>query len=219
MLFIFDMGGVVTSTFPLDALCARLGLTSDDFFAITRMNGDNIWHKLETGKITTADFWSSFNTRVGMLQRTLYDGILKTEDLLTLSPGSDIQEVPQVRHDLFRLYFHPRLDSQTAALISDLRRKHRVVCGTNTIQSHWENHLERGDYALFDQTYASNKIGAAKPGADFFNLILEAENCAPKDAFFTDDKNENCEAAGKIGISAVRFTSAADLRKTWAGYL
>ena len=55
--------------------------------------------------------------------------------------------------------------------------------GTNTIQSHWENHTERGDYAFFDKTYASNKINCAKPNPHFFELILEAENYKPEETF------------------------------------
>ena len=219
MLFIFDMGGVVTTTFQMDSIYDKLHLTKDDFFKICRMKNDDIWYKLEIGLIGAVDFWKEFNVRVGKLQRTFYDGILKIGDLIELDPKSDIQDVPKVEHDLFRLHFHPKLNEETVALIKDLQKKYRVVCGTNTIQSHWENHLERGDYAFFDQTYASNKISAAKPNVEFFKLILDAENVKPEEAFFVDDKIENCEAARKAGINAVQFTTAQDLRNAWAQYL
>ncbi|MCR5252696.1 MAG: HAD family phosphatase [Treponema sp.] len=194
MLFIFDMGGVVTTTFPLDVLTEKIGLTKTEFLAICRENG-NIWAKLEKGEIDIRSFWESFNK------------------------APKAASIPFVKNDLFHLYFHPQLQVRTAELITALRKKHRVVCGTNTIQSHWENHMERGDYAFFDQTYASNKIGEAKPDTHFFEVILEAEGYDAKDAFFTDDRMDNCEAAKSVGINAVQFKSPEQLWEVWGKYI
>lgn len=194
MLFIFDMGGVVTTTFPLDVLTEKLGLYKNEFLKICKENGD-IWSRLEKGFIDTRDFWDAFNK-------------------VSIS-----QKLPFVKNDLFRLYFHPNLQTRTAELITALRKKHRVVCGTNTIDSHWENHLERGDYAFFDQTYASNKIGEAKPNPNFFQLILEAEGYKAEEAFFTDDKIENCRAAASLGIRAVQFDSPEKLWEEWGKFI
>ena len=99
-----------------------------------------------------------------------------------------------------------------------LKTKHRVVCGTNTIQSHWENHLERGDYSYFDQTYASNKIGVAKPEPLFFKLILEAEGYLPENTFFVDDKEKNCKAAASVGINTELITTPQQLYDKWIKY-
>jgi len=194
MLFIFDMGGVVTTTFPLDVLTQKIGLTKKEFLDICKEN-DDIWCKLEKGQIDTADFWNRFNE------------------------AEKSKLVPEVKNDLFRLYFHPQLQSKTAELIKELKKKHRVVCGTNTIQSHWENHMERGDYSFFDQTYASNKINEAKPDVNFFKVILEAENTKPEDAFFVDDKIENVNAAKAVGINAVQFVTSEQLWEDWKKYI
>ena len=194
MLFIFDMGGVVTTTFPLDLLTGKLGLSKAEFLEICRENG-NIWEKLEKGFINVREFWTCFNQ------------------------AAATRGIKPVQYDLFRLYFHPTLQTRTAELIAALRKKHRVVCGTNTIDSHWENHLERGDYAFFDQTYASNKIGEAKPNPNFFQLILEAEGYKAEEAFFTDDKIENCQAAAWLGIRAVQFESPEKLWEEWGKFI
>lgn len=191
MLFIFDMGGVVTTTFEMDSLYSKIGITKEDFFRICREGQSNIWHQLETGKITSAQFWTDFNEKI---------------------KGTTVKPV---EHDLFRLYFHPVLNIETVKLIKELRKNHRVVCGTNTIQSHWENHMERGDYSFFDQTYASNKIGEAKPDPAFYKLILEAENVKPEEAYFTDDRLDNIKGALSVGINAVQFTTAKELRSQW----
>ena len=196
MLFIFDMGGVVTSTFTYSGkndFFNKLGVTDKEFNLLSAKAG---LHDLDIGEITPKEFWKNYN-RIISVERP---------------------ELPKVQNDLFRLYFHPVLNTGTVELITALKKKHRVVCGTNTIDSHWENHMERGDYAFFNQTYASNKIGCAKPDPHFFELILEAEQTAPEDAFFTDDRADNVAAAASLGIHAELFTSAAELTAKWQQY-
>ena len=198
MLFIFDMGGVVTSTFNLDALYDELKITKNQFFEICNHNcgktKKDIWDDFQAGRINTKEFWKSFNKR------------------------SKKYGVKPVNNDLFRLFFHPVLNEQTVEFINKLKQKHRVVCGTNTIDSHWENHMERGDYAFFHQTYASNKIGEVKPDTAFYEMIMKAEGYTPEQTFFTDDRSDNIESARSLGINAVQFTSAEELSKLWSIY-
>ena len=195
MLFIFDMGGVVTNTFKMDSIYNKLNINKTDFMDICKSNNNNIWHKLETGLISANEFWNEYNNRI-----------------------KSIPNATAAQTDLFRLFFHPTENLKTIELIKSLKAKNRVVCGTNTIQSHWENHMERGDYSYFHQTYASNKIGCAKPDPHFFELILEAEEAKAEDAFFTDDKAENVAAAASLGIHAELFTSAEELTQKWKLY-
>ncbi len=195
MLFIFDMGGVVTNTFKMDSIYQKLNVSKSEFSEICKKNDDDIWHKLETGIISVNQFWDEYNRRI-----------------------INNDKANPAETDLFRLFFHPSKNLQTIELIKALKQNNRVVCGTNTIQSHWENHMERGDYAFFNQTYASNKIGCAKPDPHFFELILEAEETKAQNAFFTDDKAENVAAAASIGIHAEIFTSAAELTEKWKIY-
>lgn len=192
MLFIFDMGGVVTNTFKMDSIYQKLNISKNDFSEICKKNNNDIWHKLETGLISVNQFWNEYNSRI-----------------------QSIEKAKPAETDLFRLFFHPSKNLQTIELIKSLKKNNRVVCGTNTIQSHWENHMERGDYAFFNQTYASNKIGCAKPDPHFFELILEAEETEAQNAFFTDDKEENVAAAASLGIHAELFSTAAELTEKW----
>lgn len=193
MLFIFDMGGVVTSTFSMDSMYESLKMNSKEFMEICK-SGNNIFSDFTKGKMDSAQFWAAFNERI------------KDRDICP------------VTHDLFRLYFHPVLNEGTVKIINKLKKKHRVVCGTNTIQPHWENHMERGDYSYFHQTYASNKISEEKPDERFFKVILQAEGYKPEEAFFVDDKIENVEAARRVGINAVQFKSAEQLKAEWKKY-
>lgn len=183
-LFIFDMGGVVTT----NASEARgrpaqaLGVTQEEMDNAT---GD-LFDQLTIGKISVKEFWETVGERLGK----------------------------KIDTDYFHLFFHPVLNEGTKKIILALRKKgFRVVCGTNTIESHYLNHITRGDYAFFDQTYASQMMGVKKPDPQFWKMILDAEKCAPSDAFFTDDLEANVQAAASLGIHAVQFTDAKDLRR------
>lgn len=197
MLFIFDMGGVVTKFSMMEDFFSYLRLTPVEFFTACSGFERNIWNEFETGCISISDFWNTFNGRMRELQK----------------------DVPEVHGDIYRQYFHPELNAGTVAVIEVLKKKHRVVCGTNTNASHYAIHEERGDYALFHETYASNKMGVVKPSATFFEHILKAEGIRAEDAFFTDDSAENCAAASSLGIHAVRFTDADSLFREWEPWM
>ena len=197
MLFIFDMGGVVTTTFfhsGKSRFFEKLGVTAEEFNDFAAKAD---LHALDIGQITVSQFWKNYNEVI----------------------ARERPDLPRAEFDLFRLYFHPKRNEGTVALINDLRKNHRVVCGTNTIDSHWENHCERGDYSFFDQTYASNKIGIAKPDPKFWQTIMMAEGFTPEETFFTDDRLDNVEAARAIGINAEQFITAEELRSKWEKYI
>lgn len=219
MLFIFDMGGVVTNTFTMDRIYKKLNMTKEDFEGICSQNDKNIWNLLQTGNITVNDFWNEFNKRISYVQRASLDGLVKIGNKMHFSTENTFSNIPTVKSDLFGLYFHPTLNEKTVEIINKLKKKHRVVCGTNTMDSHWETHMARGDYSYFHQTYASNKMSIAKPDPAFFETIMDAEDYAdPSQVFFTDDKIANVNAAKSLGINAIQFTSAEELEKAWKQY-
>ncbi len=189
-LFIFDMGGVVTTNASeaRGRPAAALGVSQEEMDRAT----DDLFDLLTIGKISVKEFWKTVGERLGK----------------------------QIDTDYFHLFFHPVLNEGTKKIILALRKKgFRVVCGTNTIESHYLNHITRGDYAFFDQTYASQMMGVKKPDPLFWKLILDAEKCEPSDAFFTDDLEANVQAAAALGIHAFQFTSAKDLRRAIKEFL
>ncbi|MCR5079812.1 MAG: HAD family phosphatase [Treponema sp.] len=188
MLFIFDMGGVCCNTWKgTGKISEILGLKKEEFESIYgKDTKDSLFHKCTIGEIDTAGFWKEFNKRCGI----------------------------KVFTDWFHYLFHPVLIQETVELIEELKKKgHRVVCGTNTISGHYANHVENGDYSIFDQTYASCFMGVAKPDPDFYRLILKAEEASAENTVFIDDRIENVEAAAGIGITAIQYKNSADLRQ------
>ena len=188
MLYIFDMGGVVTTTAHVEkGIASVLHITEDAFVQFcrgTKSGEEDLWAAYSDGRVSTAEFWRQFSARSGIAVAT----------------------------DWCQWFFHPVLDAGTAAIIASLRAAgNRVVCGTNTNDSHYRTHCERGDYALFDQTYASCLMGVSKPDPAFWQIIMTAEAVAAESCVFIDDRQENCDAAARLGIRAIHFEGAAAL--------
>lgn len=139
---------------------------------------------LSDGKISAEQFWRLFSKSFGR----------------------------QIGKDLFKEFFHPIPDMEVVDLITRLKHGARVVCGTNTIEPHYDYHLAHGDYAIFDTVYASNKIGVSKPEAQFFRHILEKENALAAESCFIDDLRENVDAASRLGIKTIHFTGVTALK-------
>lgn len=182
MLFIFDMGGVVTTTASddiIENICKELAITKDDFYVFCNKGLENdLLKQMDNGILTPKEFWKIISTKVNK----------------------------EINCDFWRIFFHPVLNKKVVKIIEKLKKQgHRVVCGTNTIYSHYDNHLSRGDYAFFDQTYTSVSLGVSKPEAEFWELILKAEGFSSNEAFFTDDKKENCKGAEKVGIFSYNY--------------
>lgn len=193
MLFIFDMGGVVTlNTPPETKIASALGVTAEEFRTAQKLGeSGNLFSLLTRGKISETEFWSEVGANLGK----------------------------KIESNLWQFFFHPKMNLDVKKIIISLRKKHRVVCGTNTIESHWQCHLARGDYSIFDETYASQKIGFEKPDAEFWKKILLSEGYEPGETFFTDDREQNVEAARALGITSHKFENAYSLKKAVKEFL
>ena len=155
--------------------------------------GEN-YRKLLDGKINSKEFWVRFSLRYGK----------------------------KVKEELFGKFFNPGIIRETKVIIKQLKSNSRVVCGTNTIDSHYYYLLNQGVYDIFDEVYASNLMGISKPDPDFYRHILNREGIKPENTIFVDDTEENIISAQKIGINSILFTDSKSLRiqiKTFNNYL
>ena len=97
-LFIFDMGGVVTTNASevRGHPAAALGVSQEE---MDRATGD-LFDQLTIGKISTKEFWTVVGERLGK----------------------------KIDTDYFHLFFHPVLNEETKKIILGLRKKgFRVV--------------------------------------------------------------------------------------------
>ena len=139
--------------------------------------------KFMNGKVSPDEFWTQFSRRYGR----------------------------EVKEELFGKFFHPSIDPEIIALIRQLKERSRVVCGTNTFDPHYDVHSRRGDYAIFDAVFASNKIGLSKPDPEFYRYILKHEGVHPESSFFVDDMEVNVLSAERMGINAHLFKDCKSL--------
>ncbi len=113
--------------------------------------------------------------------------------------------------DYWATLFRPVPDPEMERLARALKPFGRVVCGTNTLDVHYDILRDRGFYDPFDAVYASHLLGICKPDPGFWLRILEAEGREADRAFFVDDAEENVRAARGLGIRSHEFRDAASL--------
>jgi 2-haloacid dehalogenase len=63
----------------------------------------------------------------------------------------------------------------------------------------------------FDGHVISGLEGVAKPDRRIFEILLQRHGLEPPSTVFVDDQERNVAAAGALGITALRFTSAPQL--------
>jgi putative hydrolase of the HAD superfamily len=99
-------------------------------------------------------------------------------------------------------------------MLEEIARTHRLVLLSNTNHIHFEGIVAA--YPLmrhFHRFVLSYKVGAMKPAPLIYEKAIEAAECEAGECFFTDDIEENVEAARIIGIDAVLFRSADQIRE------
>ncbi len=181
MLFIFDMGNVISH--KVDVVSGISRTLGIPESEIRGYCGED-FQELTRGTITTDQFWEEFSAHFR---------VTIEEDYLTTC-------------------FHPEVDPRMKAFVRDIKSNHhRVVCGTNTIESHYRFHRENGDYSIFDEVYASHRMGTAKPEYEFYRYILRAENMPAEEAVFIDDMQVNVDSAAEVGINGFKFVGYEQL--------
>lgn len=78
----------------------------------------------------------------------------------------------------------------------------------------WPRVQQRFDFfAAFDGIVISGALGLKKPDPAIFRHLLEAYGLEPAATLFVDDSARNVEAARGVGLQALRFESAPQLRR------
>lgn len=186
--FLFDMGNVL-AFFSHDKMCEQMGLLCGrsrlEIQALLIESGKQ-W-EYERGNLTPTEFHHWFERAVG-----------KSVDFESLEiAGSDIFEL---NHSII-----PVLDSLKA-------QEYRLVLLSNTCVSHFDYIWKQYDVLQrFDDYVTSYAAGAIKPEPAIFDYALEKIQCAPEEAFYTDDIPEYVKEARMLGIQAEVFIDTSTL--------
>jgi HAD superfamily hydrolase (TIGR01509 family) len=99
-------------------------------------------------------------------------------------------------------------------IISKLYDKYKLVTIINE-GSEWANYkLDiTGFRKYFKKNFISGDLGLAKPQPKIYLYVLNKLNAKPEECIFIDDKEENCIAAIKLGITSIVFKNTNQLKK------
>ncbi|GAA4072237.1 HAD family hydrolase [Nonomuraea soli] len=105
------------------------------------------------------------------------------------------------------------IDEEVKAILASVQQHVPVILVTNAMTS-LERHLDELGLTYFaDDVVSSARVGVAKPDPRILLIAAERAGVPAERCLFVDDRLENVEAAMALGMTAVHFTSAADLQR------
>ncbi|RAO33687.1 Bifunctional epoxide hydrolase [Micromonospora noduli] len=183
----FDLGGVVCRFRPerrLAALGEACGVNVEQVESVLYASG-------------LIDRWDRGLGSSAEIHRTVREGLGYRGDLATL-------------HEIWCRAFDP--DPQVLELVEGLRPLRTALLTDNDplLLDALPNVLPQVA-SRFDALLFSCRLGGTKPDPGVFNRALDLMGSAPSEAVFIDDKAANVAGAQELGITAIRFSGAAEL--------
>ena len=150
----------------------------------------NLFAKYEKGLISSLDF---------------YKEILSLLEMKNLS----FEKFSEIWNDIFT----PMDD--VIELVKSLSNKYELALLSNTNELHFD-YLYK-DYSSFFKNFKklhlSYLMNLRKPDIDIYEQVIKYHNVEPQNMFFTDDNQENVDAAKKLGIKAYTFKNVMKLKQ------
>jgi len=100
------------------------------------------------------------------------------------------------------------------SFLEALKKTYRLILLSNTNEIHFEFVREKYSILSYIKEYVlSYQVGWMKPDKQIYREAIERTGVQPEEIFFTDDRQENVEAARSTGIQAVQFHSEHELKR------
>lgn len=116
-------------------------------------------------------------------------------------------------HEAWSAVFLPNL-IVPEALLGELKQRYPLILVSNTNELHVDYiSREYNVFEYFHKKIFSHVVGSLKPDRKIYDAAIEASGKAPEALFFTDDRQENIDAALEIGIQGHLFRSVSELVK------
>jgi FMN phosphatase YigB (HAD superfamily) len=116
----------------------------------------------------------------------------------------------------FRLLWcdHFTLDRGSFAILKRTAAEVPTYLLSNTNALHYDFIRERYAFpGLVRGAILSHELGLRKPDPKIYRKALELSSTAPEETVFIDDLKPNVEAARRVGLQAIRYRGADDLRR------
>ena len=133
------------------------------------------------------------------------------------------QACPVLLFDIGNVFLHihvaPNQDYQTAEntqltnILSNLKNNgYKIIAVTDASTNQVNEEIsEYSFYQQFDDIIISEQCGLSKTNPKLYEHILNTHNLSPVECIFIDDKIENLEAAQKVKIYTIHFTTPKSL--------
>ena len=185
---LFDLGKVIIDydltkfTKQISTIC---NATSDDVFDFVFEGTLN--KSFDRGDITPNEFFDKIATHFS-LNITFADFVPLWNDIFELIPG-------------------------TKEILIELKKNYQLGLLSNTNALHFPYALNKYPaVSLLNDYHLSYKMRTIKPEEVIYKKVIEFYNCKPQELFYIDDLEWNVEAARKLGIESVVFTTPEQLR-------
>jgi HAD superfamily hydrolase (TIGR01549 family) len=100
------------------------------------------------------------------------------------------------------------------ALIKSLKKRYKIGLLSNFSHVWLKEIFEKhGLHEFFDELFISSQHGIIKPQEQAFLTILNLLKVEKNEALFIDDRQINIQAAEKLGIKALLYTTTGKLKK------
>lgn len=184
---IFDLGGVILEVdYNLTRIAfEKLGVVHFDEM-YSQANADQLFQKLETGKITEDLFYTELNRCTGL--NLSHEEIRKAWNAMLLS---------------FR--------ERSLEFLEQIRSKYKIFLLSNTNYIHMNSfkgifHQKERSKTFeeyFDKAFYSCEIGLRKPDAGCYDWIIRELKIDSAKTLFIDDSLHNIEGAKKAGLQTI----------------
>ncbi len=185
---IFDFGNVICR-FDIGLFLARIArLTSTPMSKLQGFlhHSSDLGQAYETGLITSDEFYRRLMER--------YDFSLPKEDFI------------RAYTDIFTPI------PTTLDLVRKLKPRYKLGLLSNTNEWHFEYAVKAVEvFPLFDAVTVSFEVKAMKPAEAVYRDMLEKLRAVPEECVYIDDMAENAEAASRIGMYGIHYTTYEDL--------
>ncbi|WP_405605666.1 HAD-IA family hydrolase [Polaribacter sp. Asnod1-A03] len=141
-----------------------------------------VYHKYETGLMSTNDFVNFFHDKFG----------LEKQDLIN-AWNAVLLDFPKKRLDFLK------------ELVASKKYRLFLLSNTNDLHISWiQNSLGETFFNefknCFEQFYLSHEINLRKPDTEIYEFVLNENNLIADETLFVDDLKENTDSANKLGI-------------------
>jgi epoxide hydrolase-like predicted phosphatase len=185
---IFDFGRVISAQRPM-AFFRRhereLGLAPGVLNRV--MYGSEAWKEVLVGRKDLNEYWLEIGPELG----------LQTQ-----------QEIDAFRQ---RLFADEEINQDVLRLIRQLQGQYKLAVLSNAPPGLTRWMADWDILHLFDVVVCSGDEGVVKPDPAIYELTLSRLDVEPQEAIFIDDTLGHVEAARKLGLHGIHFTTASDL--------